>query len=249
MGFGVIIIGDEILRGRRRDKHLERAIAILGARGLELDWAHYAGDDRARLAELFGRTLATPDIVFSFGGIGCTPDDHTRQAVAAAAGEELSVHPDARREIEARFGAETTPQRLAMGEFPRSARIIPNPYNRIPGFAVARHHFLPGFPQMAWPMMEWALDTWYPELHHRANTAQRSVTVYGAYESKLIDLMQAIERDFEGVKVFSLPSFGAEGVRPHIELGARGDPGQVGEAMKSMVEELDRRGLEWVERE
>ena len=48
-----------------------------------------------------------------------------------------------------------------MGEFPRGSRIIPNPYNRIPGFSMHDHHFLPGFPQMAWPMMAWVLDNWY----------------------------------------------------------------------------------------
>ena len=94
-GWGAIIIGDEIMRGKRQDKHFGRAIEILAARGLHLDWVAYLGDDRARLTEALRRTLAGDDVVFSFGGIGVTPDDHTRQAAAAAAGVALQLHPDA----------------------------------------------------------------------------------------------------------------------------------------------------------
>ena len=104
MAFGVLIIGDEILSGKRQDKHLAKAIEILGARGLELAWAEYVGDDPARITATLRRTFASTDIVFSFGGIGATPDDHTRQCAAAAAGPALAAHPDGLKELEARFG-------------------------------------------------------------------------------------------------------------------------------------------------
>src|SRR5882672_10958646 len=128
MKFGAIIIGDEILTGKRQDKHLAKAIELLGARGLELGWAHYLGDDPELITATLKRTLAADDVVFSFGGIGATPDDHTRQCAARAAGVELRLHPDAEIEIRARFGADVTPQRLMMGEFPAGSRIIPNPH-------------------------------------------------------------------------------------------------------------------------
>ena len=158
MSFGAFVIGDEILVGKRQDKHMAFLIEALAKRGLRLAWAQYLGDEPERLTAALERSFASSDVVFSFGGIGATPDDHTRQCAAAALNLGLRIHPDAEREIRGRFGAETTPQRLAMGEFPEGAVVIPNPVNRIPGFSLRQHHFVPGFPQMAWPMVEWLLD-------------------------------------------------------------------------------------------
>jgi molybdopterin-biosynthesis enzyme MoeA-like protein len=232
--FGAYVIGDEILVGKRHDKHLSFLIEALAKRGLRLSWALYLGDEPARLAEALRRTLATDDVAFSFGGIGATPDDHTRQCVAAALGVPLVLHPDAEREIRGRFGGETTPQRLQMGEFPQGAAIIPNPVNRIPGFSVREHHFVPGFPQMAWPMVEWVLDTRYRALFNRDRWDEQSILVFEAGESQLIPAMQAVESQFKGIKVFSLPSMGADGSRIHVELGVRGAPAEVGPAMESL---------------
>ena len=152
MVFGALIIGDEILSGKRSDRHFARIADLLEARGLRLSWVEYLRDDSARIAASLRRSFAAGDVVFSFGGIGNTPDDHTREAAATALEVELVLHPDAEREIRGRFGDETTPNRLAMGKFPVGAEIIPNPVNRIPGFRIRDHHFLPGFPQMAHPM-------------------------------------------------------------------------------------------------
>src|SRR4249919_3133273 len=94
-GVGGIIIGDEILSGKREDRHLSQVIATLGKRGLTLDWARYEGDDRERLTRALRDSFARDDIVFSFGGVGATPDDHTRQAAAAALGVPIERHPEA----------------------------------------------------------------------------------------------------------------------------------------------------------
>lgn len=236
--FGALIIGDELLVGKREDKHLGFVIGALAKRGLRLAWAHYLGDDPGRLTEALKRSFASPDVVFSFGGIGATPDDHTRQCAAAALGVPLKLHLDAEREIRGRFAGDTTPQRLQMGEFPQGARIIPNPVNRIPGFSLGEHHFVPGFPQMAWPMVEWVLDTRYEKLFGSARWAEASILVYEAGESQLVGAMQAVEAAFQGVKVFSLPSMGANGSRIHCELGVRGDPGQIGPAMERLRAEV-----------
>jgi len=236
MGIGAIIIGDEILRGKREDKHFAKLVEILAARGLKLDWAQYVGDYPVRLTALLAGTFATKDIVFAFGGIGATPDDHTRQCAAAALGMDLALHPEAERLIRARFGAETTPQRLKMGEFPLAASIIPNSYNQIPGFSVQNHHFVPGFPVMAWPMIEWVLDNLYPHLHHQAPEGEASILVYGAAESTLVPVMLEVEKRFRKLKVFSLPHMGEDGTRRHIELGVRGDPGELAQAMAVLRE-------------
>jgi molybdopterin-biosynthesis enzyme MoeA-like protein len=238
---GAIIIGDEITLGKRRDQHFAKLLEILAARGLVLDWALYVGDDRERLTETLRRTLVSADIVFSFGGIGNTPDDHTRQAAAAAAGVELVLHADAEREIRARFAElnlELTDLQLGLGNFPAGSRIIPNPFNRIPGFSLGQHHFVPGFPQMAWPMVEWVLDSYYRDRFNAQPSAEAAILVWKGSEGVLINLMRRVEADYPGVKVFSLPFLGSTEVRRHIELGVRGAPEQVPGAMEAI-----RRGV------
>jgi molybdopterin-biosynthesis enzyme MoeA-like protein len=227
--FGAIIIGDEILSGKREDKHLPKVIGILKARGLELAWAEYVGDVRERITATLKRTFASGDIVFSFGGIGATPDDHTRQSAAAAAGVPLVRHPEAVRQIEARFGPDAYPNRILMAEFPQGSDTIPNPFNRICGFSLHGHHFLPGFPEMAWPMMQWVLDTVYPHLHHHTAQAELAILVHEAPESELIAAMNTVLARYAGVKVSSLPRFTATG--REIDLSVRGDPEQVPAAM------------------
>jgi molybdopterin-biosynthesis enzyme MoeA-like protein len=240
---GAYIIGDEILVGKRQDKHLTTLISALAKRGLRLDWAHYLGDNGERLTAAFRASLSSSDVVFSYGGIGATPDDHTRQCAAAAAGVELRLHPEAEREIRARFSGEVTPQRLMMGEFPQGASIIPNPVNRIPGFSLGDHHFVPGFPQMAWPMVEWVLDTKYRALFNTQEWKEASILVYEAGESQLIPAMKAVEEAFKGVKVFSLPSMGPKGERVHVELGVRGKPAEVAPAMDLLRAEVGSAGF------
>ena len=232
--FGLIIVGDEILSGKRQDKHLAQVIGLLGARGLSLSWAQYLGDDRAALTETLRRTFASDDVVFSTGGIGATPDDHTRQAAAAALGRELVLHPEAagfirQRMIDQNQGSPDSPegrQRLRMAEFPAGAGIIPNPYNRVAGFTVAAHWFVPGFPVMAWPMLEWVLDTHYADLFQTGAAGERAMLVFEAAESTLTPLMERVEAAHPRVKVFSLPSVGEPGAGPrarrHIELGVKG---------------------------
>ena len=246
--YGLIIIGDEILRGKRQDKHLAKFIEILGARGLTLAWAEYLGDDRPRLIETFKRTLASGDVVFSCGGIGVTPDDHTRQAAAAAAQVPLALHPDAEREIRARMaeiGEPVTPARLELGMFPAGSRIIPNPFNRIPGFSFGEHHFLPGFPQMAWPMAEWALETYYRDDFRQNAEAEAAIRVWDGLEGRMLDLMRKTEADFPGVKVFSLPNLGSATVRRHVELGVRGEPTAVAQAIEVLKQGVTALGYEF----
>jgi molybdopterin-biosynthesis enzyme MoeA-like protein len=132
--------------------------------------------------------------------------------------------------------------RLNMGVFPEGARIIPNPYNKIPGFSCAGSgegavHFVPGFPVMAWPMVEWVLDTQYTA-HFRLDAWQEnSIIVFGAMEASLTPLMERIEAA-HAVKVFSLPSVDHPEYGRHIDLGVKGAPDVVGAAYAEMVAAL-----------
>jgi molybdopterin-biosynthesis enzyme MoeA-like protein len=240
--FGLVIVGDEILSGKRADKHMPKLIALLAARGLQLAYAEYVGDAPQRIVAVLQRAFASGDVVFSCGGIGATPDDHTRQCAAKALGVELLAHPQAQALIRERMQDTAREQglayepdradnrhRLNMGVFPRGAEIIPNPYNKIAGFScrgagAGAVHFVPGFPVMAWPMMEWVLDQQYAQYFQRAAQVEKSVIVFGMMESNLTPLMEAIERDFAGIKVFSLPSVDHPQYGRHIELGVKGRP-------------------------
>ncbi len=239
-GFGLVIVGDEILSGKRADKHMPKAIELLAARGLQLTWAEYVGDAPERITATLRRAFASGDVVFSCGGIGATPDDHTRQCSGQALGVPLALHPQAEALIRERMqdiareqGVPYEPDRpdnihrLNMGVFPQGARLIPNPYNKIPGFSVEHVHFVPGFPVMAWPMIEWVLDQHYPHLFQQHAYEERSVIVFGSMEATLTPLMEEIERDHPGVKVFSLPSVDHPQYGRHIDLGVKGEPTRV----------------------
>ncbi|MDO8278781.1 MAG: molybdopterin-binding protein, partial [Burkholderiaceae bacterium] len=224
LSVGLIIIGDEILSGKRADKHLPHVIESLNARGLQLAYADYVGDSPQRIVAVLRRAFASADLVFSCGGIGATPDDHTRQCAALALGRPLELHPQARelllermRDLAREEGRTFDPERadnvnrLNMGMFPQGCDIIPNPYNTVPGFSCqgaggGTVYFVPGFPVMAWPMIDWVLDTHYAAHFRRAAYAEKSVIVFGAMEAALTPLMESIEQAYPMVKVFSLPS-------------------------------------------
>ncbi len=246
MSFGLIIIGDEILSGRRQDKHMAKVIELLAARGHALAWARYVGDERPLITAALKDALASGDIVFSCGGIGATPDDHTRQCAAAAIGRPLALHPEAKLLIEARMrevaieqGTTFEPDRpdnvhrLNMGVFPESVTLVPNPYNKIPGFSLGDVHFVPGFPVMAHPMIEWLLDHRYGHLKPAAH-AERALYVKGSMEATLTPLMEQIEAEFDGVRVFSLPSVDHPQRGRHIELGVKGEPAEVDAAFGAL---------------
>ena len=250
--FGVIIVGDEILSGKRTDKHLVKVIELLAARGLPLSWAEYVGDDPARITSALQRAFASGDVVVCTGGIGATPDDHTRQGAAAALGVPLALHPEAEvfirermKDVAREAGLPYEPDRadnvhrLNMGVFPEGATIIPNPFNKIAGFSVRDVHFVPGFPVMAWPMIEWVLDTKYSQLFQRNAYIEKSVIVMGAMEAMLTPLMETIERDHAGVKVFSLPSVDHPIYGRHIDLGVKGTPEAVAPAYLQLRAGLD----------
>ncbi|MCI4410110.1 MAG: competence/damage-inducible protein A [Thiotrichales bacterium] len=240
----LIIIGDEILSGRRADKHFEFARGLLAERNLTLAGVRYVGDDIHELLSVLKESFARSNsITFSFGGIGATPDDKTRQAVAAALNLPMVRHAGAVSEIEAQFGAEAYPIRVRMADLPQGASLIPNPVNRVPGFAIAQHYFMPGFPQMSWPMMRWVFDTHYPALQAAPQQVCR-IIIEGQSESLWVDWMESFEQQFPTLKLYSLPHLGEDGSR-HIELGCVGIASQAEAGYRVMTAEAVKRGVQW----
>jgi len=258
MRFGLIVFGDELLSGKRQDAHAPKLIELLAERGLELDWARYVRDDRARQAAALRAAMASGDAVFCCGGIGATPDDHTRQAAALALGVPLQAHPQAQAlirqraaEMAAEQGQTLAPdehpdmrRRLEMGVLPQGAALIPNPYNRIPGFTLGRLHFVPGFPVMAHPMMAWVLDEVYAQRARPMGVRERSCIVQGAFEAQLTPLMESLEAAHAPVKVFSLPSVDHPQWGRCIELGVKAgrDDAQLQQAYAALVHGLTQFG-------
>ncbi len=239
--FGLIIIGDEILIGQRQDRHFVHFKQLLSERGQVLSWCWLIPDEAETLTEhlRFSYTLKMP--VFVCGGIGATPDDLTRGCAARAADLALERHPQAVSLIEERFGAKAYPQRIKMADLPAGATLIPNPHNQIPGFSLLSHYFLPGFPEMAWPMAEWVLDEFYG--HPQPVIQEWSVRVLRAPESDLIPIMEELARLFPSLKIFSLPSIGEQS---HVELGFRGH-GDLEHVIQAMLKLLKERGIAYLQ--
>lgn len=257
MTIGLIIIGDEILSGKYTDSHLNNVIRILSERGLQLGWARYLGDEPDRITATLRETYASGDIVFCCGGIGSTPDDYTRACAAEAFGRQLVLHPEARKEIDKRIRqvAEdpehpdyTSPdniRRLQMGEFPEGAAVIPNPVNPFPGFSYGTHYFVPGFPQMAHPMIAWALDTYHRNLFFSAVESECVVDVLGTMEAQMTPVMEQIAADFPEIRLFSLPHIGPRKEDNYVEVGVKGKQENLKSAFDVLIAGLDKLGVQY----
>src|SRR5699024_7181518 len=108
------------------------------------------------------------------------------------------------------------PTRIRMVEWPAGSVMIPNPINRVPGFSLGRHHFVPGFPNMAHPMVAWVLDTCYAGLQNSEHNIEHLVEVLDTPESALVNLMADVMQAHPEVKIACLPA--ADG-RRSIEFG------------------------------
>lgn len=244
MEIGAIIIGDEILSGKRQDKHLSALIQILNQRGLKLSWAEYIGDNPIKIRETFKKSVASGAVVFSFGGIGSTPDDRTRECAAEAMGIPLAIHPEGKAILESRFSDDMLyPHRIHMVNFPLGASLIPNPVNQIPGFYIQNHYFVPGFPSMAWPMVEWVLDTHYADCFPSEHDVEKAFRVFGVREGDLVAIMQQFVATYPLLGFSSLPSFGNESHPAHVEFGVRGKEDQVDMAIQSLWNQLAEAGI------
>lgn len=242
MKFGALIIGDEILSGKRQDKHFEFLQKTLKKYELSLSWVKYIQDDSKDIIQSIKESIKPDTVIFSFGGIGATPDDFTRQSAAEAFGLQLTRNDEALKLIEEQFGDGAYPKRVLMADIPQDALLIPNEINKIPGFKINHHHFLPGFPEMAWPMVEWILNTHYQGLLNQNDFAEASIWVNDVSESKLIDLMNEIVKKYPEIKLFSLPKLNPVKT---IELGVKGSSKLVNEAILEIQDKIGNLGYEW----
>lgn len=221
--FGLLVIGNEILDGRRDDAHMRSLRAKLNARALDLAYTLYLPDDMETLVFHLRWAFAQPEPFFSCGGIGGTPDDITRQAAAKALDLPLEFHPEGMRIITAQFGARLNDARRRLVEFPQGAALIPNPVNRVPGFTIHNGHFVPGFPEMAHPMMEHVLDT---GKCCGKKKIRQTILLPGAREGDIEELMETFVEIFPDVSFSSLPHLLAGGGR-EVVLGLYGTPERV----------------------
>jgi len=242
MDIGLLIIGSQLLDGTRKDQHTEHAIETLARHGLNLTSSHVVADTPGLITRCLKNSMGNGDVVFVFGGIGCTPDDHTRACAAQAAGVALVRHPQAAREIEAQFGESAYPHRIHMADLPEGCTLIPNPVNRTSGFSLHRHHFLPGFREMAWPMMDWVLENAFAGAR-RDPASVTLIRVRRAREHDLLELMDGFVRRFPEVGFSSLPHLAENG--SDLELGLRGEKVAVRDGLHWLTSELNVRGFGW----
>lgn len=233
--FNLIIIGDEILHGSRQDKHFAFFKSLLESYGLKLNQVQYLPDEPDLLVKQLRRSFSDGLPTFVTGGIGSTPDDHTRQAAAAALDLPVVRHPEAAKFIEGVTLKRGEPldspehsQRLKMADFPEGAELVPNLFNNIAGFSIREHYFFPGFPVMAHPMAEWVLETYYADRFNQTEHGSRSVYVFDQPESRITPIMEHLERTYAGIRSYSLPTVGrtdSDGryIPPHIEFGIKSE--------------------------
>jgi molybdopterin-biosynthesis enzyme MoeA-like protein len=238
---GLIIIGNEILDGRRRDAHFETARGMLTAHNLKLAYALILPDQADVITAQLKWAMQTGIPFFCCGGIGSTPDDITRQCAAAAAGLPLVQHPEGTAILQAKFGDRSTPARLRMAEFAQGAALIPNPVNNVAGFSIRGGYFVPGFPEMAKPMMQWVLDTCYEK-----GAEQASVTYIAqdVREADLCDLMDDFVLTHPEVSFSSLPIAAPRpGFQYELHLGVSGPAVAVIPAAHHLAKALKEAGV------
>jgi len=241
--FGVVIIGDEVLSGRRQDKHIPAVIERLNAHGLRLASVRMIGDEMDLIVRTLRQAREDADVVFCFGGIGATPDDLTRAAAAQAFHHPLTRHPEAEARIIAQFAAEAFPYRVLMADLPDNCALIPNPMNNVPGFSLHDCYFMPGFPEMAHVMLDWVLNTHFVDV---GNTEydEASLWVWDASENQLLELMRAFEQQYGALKLFSLPMLPTEQQpRRRIELGLKGLRDELKPAMHALQSQIEALGF------
>ena len=194
--FFTLIIGTEILNRRRSDKHFDFVSRALLERGHKLSGSFIVEDDPALIVQTIKFIASQPNpVLFSFGGIGSTPDDHTRKCTAIALRDgRLPVHEEAFEIITSELGERAYPHAVKMAELPKGAKLLPNPVNKMPAFSLdERYFFMPGFPEMSHPMVEEILERLIPEkkpLHRYTLTAR-------CKEGIFIELMKTMPKEVE----------------------------------------------------
>lgn len=203
MNFYALIIGTEILNGRREDKHFKFVQQELEKYSQEMFASFVIKDNRDTMIKAYNLIKQDPDsVLFSFGGIGSTPDDLTRQIASEVfTGKPPMIHPKFEKDILDRFGNEAYPHRIEMANIPPQADLLFNPVNNMSGFSLQnRYFFVPGFPEMAHPMISHAIKTYFSKTIQK----YKFTLIAHTSESFLMDIMYKIP---EHIEFSSLPMF------------------------------------------
>ena len=219
--FFTVIIGTELLNGRREDAHFKRVNSLL----LDRNWEHcgsFVIEDRVDLIRsVFELIKDTKDsVMFCYGGIGATPDDYTREVAGSAFCDgEMEQHSGAKKLIEDRFGENAYPNRINMAYLPQGADLIPNPINQVPGFSLeSRFFFMPGFPEMSSPMSEWVVEKYFPRgVEKFAFTVSLDVS-----EERFMDFMRRVPQELELSSLPIMKNFKDGKYTPAVTLSLRG---------------------------
>ncbi|MEA3553040.1 MAG: molybdopterin-binding protein [Campylobacterota bacterium] len=201
MNFYSVIIGTELLNGRRNDAHFSFLNNELLKRGWEQKANLVIKDEPPFIEDIFNLVKNDPNsVLFSFGGIGATPDDYTRQAAANVfTSGKMEINDGASKAIIDKFGSEAYPHRINMANLPLNAGLLKNVVTNVPGFSLEdRFFFVPGFPSMAQSMIIEALDRYYPSNKQKIRYSLKAL----CSENDLIETMKQIPNS---VEMSSLP--------------------------------------------
>ena len=197
----LIIIGDEILSGRTQDANLAYLAKWLNVQGIRMATVRVVPDDMGAIAEAVN-ALKPPhhDYLFTTGGIGPTHDDITVDAIAAALGLPVVMHPQAEAALRTYYGDRITDARLRMARVPQGADLLPNPVSGAPGIRHGNIFIMAGVPKITQGMLA-GLDG---QLEGGAPVLSRSV---GAWigESAVAELLRDTEKAHDGVQIGSYP--------------------------------------------
>lgn len=229
----MLVIGDEILSGRTQDQNVAQVADWLNIQGIRLAEVRIVPDDIERIAGAVNSLRSANDYLFTTGGIGPTHDDITVDAIAAAFGVPVVVHPEARAILEDHYRDRggLTDARLRMARVPEGAELIPNPLSGAPGVRIANVFMLAGVPSIAGHMLR-ALDG-----KLEGGRPVVSVTL-GAYatESEIADLLRETEAAHEGVAIGSYPFFKAGRYGANFVVRS-----EDGESAENCAQDLGRR--------
>jgi molybdopterin-biosynthesis enzyme MoeA-like protein len=206
MNFYSVIIGSELLNGRRCDAHFEFLNKELLKRGWEQKGSFVIKDEPPFMEDIFRLIKNDPDgVMFCFGGIGATPDDYTRVAAANIFTDaKMEINEDAKKCIVDKFGDESYPHRINMANLPINASLLKNVVTNIPGFGLEdRYFFTPGFPSMAQSMVVEALDKYYSKNRPKIRFSLKAI----CSENDIIDTMKKVPAHID---MSSLPQIQGE---------------------------------------
>jgi molybdenum cofactor synthesis domain-containing protein len=223
----ILVIGDEILSGRTKDKNIGYIAEYLTGVGIDVCEARVVPDIEAEIIAAVNALRSRYDHVFTTGGIGPTHDDITADAVAKAFGVPIDHDPRAVAILKARYAdGDLTSSRLRMARIPEGADLIENPVSGAPGFKIGNVIVMAGVPAI----MQRMLDNVVPTLD--AGTPILSETVSpgpGIGEGMIATPLGVIAREHPQVSIGSYPSFGPAGFETHLIIRGK-DPDAVATA-------------------